>query len=121
MTRDSNHPQVVRRRQFVPWSMCSAAAKVGHHRLKVRELRLEIVAIAGTNLIAAGARIVVVSLTTPNASTRGEIRRLADLPPGMELWIGGPAAASMQSLAGGLARLVPELADLVPMLSRHAH
>ena len=68
----------------------------------------------------AGARIVLVSLTNPNASTRGEIRRLADLPPGMELWIGGPAAG-MQSLDGGRARLVPGLADLVPMLSRHAH
>jgi MerR family transcriptional regulator, light-induced transcriptional regulator len=95
------------------------AASAGYGVLYLgQDLPAEDIAHAATT---AGARIVVVSFTTPNASTRGEIRRLADLPPGMELWIGGPAAASMQSLAGGRARLVPRLADLVPMLSRHAH
>jgi methanogenic corrinoid protein MtbC1 len=69
----------------------------------------------------AGSRIVMVSLTTPGAVTRAEIRRLADLPPPVELWIGGPAAESLVSAAGDRTRLVSDLADVVPMLSRHAH
>jgi MerR family transcriptional regulator, light-induced transcriptional regulator len=83
-----------------------------------QDLPAEDIAHAATT---AGARIVLISLTKPNASTRREIRRLADLPPGMELWMGGPGAGPMRSLAGGRARLVPGLEDLVSMLSRHAH
>jgi DNA-binding transcriptional MerR regulator len=69
----------------------------------------------------AGARIVIVSLTTPGAVTRAEVRKLAGLPAGVELWMGGPAAEAFLPVAGEHARLVPELGEIVPMLSRHAH
>jgi DNA-binding transcriptional MerR regulator len=69
----------------------------------------------------AGARIVIVSLTTPGAVTRAEVRKLASLPAGVELWMGGPAAEAFLPVAGEHARLVPELGEIVPMLSRHAH
>ena len=40
---------------------------------------------------AAGARVVIVSLTTPGAVTRGEMRTLARIgQAGVELWVGGP-------------------------------
>lgn len=68
----------------------------------------------------AGSRIVMVSLTTPGAVTRAEMRKLADLPPGTELWLGGPAAESVLQAAGPRARHVPALDDVVPMLARHA-
>ena len=69
---------------------------------------------------AAGSRIVLVSLTTPGAVTRAELRRLADLPRGTELWVGGPAAEALLAVARHRTRLVPDLADVVPMLSTHA-
>lgn len=69
----------------------------------------------------AGARIVVVSLTTSGAVAREEIRKLAGLAPGVELWMGGPAAEALLPVAGEHARVVPELGEIVPMLSRHAH
>ncbi|HXW07773.1 MAG TPA: MerR family transcriptional regulator [Vicinamibacterales bacterium] len=68
-----------------------------------------------------GSRIVMVSLTMPGAVTRAEIRRLADLPRGTELWVGGPAAEAVLAAAGRRTRLVRDLADVVPMLSAHAH
>jgi MerR family transcriptional regulator, light-induced transcriptional regulator len=69
----------------------------------------------------AGSRIVLVSLTTPRAVSHAEIRRLAEKLDGIELWLGGPAAASVVSAAGDRARLVPALPEVVPMLARHAH
>ena len=69
----------------------------------------------------AGARVVIVGLTTPDAVARPELHRLARLPDGIELWLGGPAAEPMLKGAGGRVRLVPEISDVVPMLSRHAH
>ncbi len=69
----------------------------------------------------AGARVVIVGLTTPDAVARPEIHRLARLPDGIELWLGGPAAEPMLKGAGGRVRLIPEISDVVPMLSRHAH
>ena len=71
--------------------------------------------------VNAGARIVVVSLTTPGAVTRAEVRKLAGVLSGVELWMGGPAAEGFLAAAGEHARLVPELGEIVPMLSRHAH
>ena len=69
----------------------------------------------------AGARVVIIGLTTPAAAARAEIRRLTDLPPGIELWLGGPAAERLVPPTADRVRLIPELADVVPMLSRHAH
>ena len=69
----------------------------------------------------AGARIIVVSLTTPGAVTRDEVGKLAGLTAGVELWMGGPAAEAFLPVAGEHARLVPELGEILPMLSRHAH
>jgi hypothetical protein len=70
---------------------------------------------------AARARIIVVSPTTPGAVTRVELRKLMELPPGIELWVGGPASDWLISTAGHRVRAVAELTDVVPMLSRHAH
>jgi MerR family transcriptional regulator, light-induced transcriptional regulator len=69
----------------------------------------------------AGSRIVLVSLTAPRAVPHAEIRKLAEKLEGVELWLGGPAAAAVVSAAGARARLVPALPDVVPMLARHAH
>lgn len=69
----------------------------------------------------SGARAVVISLTTPGAVTRGELRKLADLPPGIELWAGGPAADALTSDHDDRVRLIGTLEDLIPMLSRHVH
>ena len=68
-----------------------------------------------------GSRVVLLGLTTRGAATDAEIRRLADLLRGIDLWIGGPAAAAGVSAAKGGARLVPGLSEVVPMLARHAH
>jgi len=67
----------------------------------------------------AGARVVVVSLTTPGAVTRGEVKTLASPPPGVELWIGGPESRLLLSAAGDRGRHVEGLADVIPMLERH--
>jgi hypothetical protein len=64
---------------------------------------------------------VLVSLTAPRAVPRAEIRKLAEKLEGVELWLGGPAAAAVVSAAGERARLVPALPEVVPMLARHAH
>jgi DNA-binding transcriptional MerR regulator len=69
----------------------------------------------------AGARIIVVSLTTPGAVARAELRKLMELPPGIELWVGGPASDALVSTGGDRVRVVAELTDVVPMLARHAH
>lgn len=69
----------------------------------------------------AGARVVMVSLTTPGAVTRTELKKLAELPAGIELWIGGPAAPDLLPTIGRHTRFVPELGEVIPMLSRHAH
>jgi MerR family transcriptional regulator, light-induced transcriptional regulator len=69
----------------------------------------------------AGSRIVLVSLTAPRAVPHAEIRKLAEKLEGVELWLGGPAAAAVVSAAGERARLVPALPEVVPMLARHAH
>jgi len=69
----------------------------------------------------AGARVIVVSLTTPGAVTRAELRKLMELPPGIELWVGGPASNALTSSAGDRVRVIAALEEVIPMLSRHAH
>jgi MerR family transcriptional regulator, light-induced transcriptional regulator len=69
--------------------------------------------------LAAGARLVLVSLTTPGAVPRAEIRMLANLPAPLELWVGGPAAGSLVTAAGDSVRHVHDLADLLDLLPRH--
>ena len=69
---------------------------------------------------AAGARVVIVSLTTPGAVTRGEMRTLARIgQAGVELWVGGPEAQSLLSTAtGSRLRHIDRLDNVVPILSR---
>ena len=67
-----------------------------------------------------GAQVVIMSATTPGAVTRGEARNLARLPPGVELWVGGPEAHVLLSAAGDRARHIESLENVIPMLSRHA-
>jgi MerR family transcriptional regulator, light-induced transcriptional regulator len=68
----------------------------------------------------AGARTVMISLTSPGAVARREIKALAGALTGVELWIGGPEAATHLAAAGSRGRLVSGLAEVVPMLARHA-
>lgn len=68
----------------------------------------------------SGARVVVVSLTTPGGASRRELRALAAKAPGVELWAGGPEAGSLLTLVGDGGRYIESLPALVPMLSRHA-
>ena len=67
-----------------------------------------------------GAQVVIMSATMPGAVTRGEARNLARLPPGVELWVGGPEAHVLLSAAGDRARHIESLDDVIPVLSRHA-
>ena len=69
----------------------------------------------------AGAHVVMVSLTTPGAVSRGEMRSLSKFPTGVELWIGGPESRLLLSSAGDRGRHVDGLAAVIPMLARHAH
>lgn len=72
----------------------------------------------------AGARVVLVALTTPGAVTQGELRslaaNLAELDPDVALWVGGPEAGRLLATLGGRGRHVEELGAIVPMLTRHA-
>lgn len=67
----------------------------------------------------SGAHVVMISLTTPGAVTRTEVRSLASPPPGVELWIGGPESRLLLSAAGDRGRHVDGLAAVIPMLARH--
>jgi DNA-binding transcriptional MerR regulator len=66
-----------------------------------------------------GAPIVMVSLTTPGAAARSEVKALTRLPASLELWVGGPEAHVLLSAAGDRARHVEALDQVVPMLSRY--
>jgi MerR family transcriptional regulator, light-induced transcriptional regulator len=69
----------------------------------------------------AAASVLVVSLTTPGAVGRRELKRLAaDLPVGVALWVGGAEAASLLAEAGGRARHLDDLESLLPALASHA-
>jgi MerR family transcriptional regulator, light-induced transcriptional regulator len=68
----------------------------------------------------AEARIAIVSLTTPGAVTRTELRALARRPAGVALWVGGPAASDALSLLGGDTRHVATLPDVVTLLELYA-
>ena len=77
---------------------------------------------AGDVLHAAtvtGARVVLLSATSPGAVARNELRKLAALPPDVELWIGGPEAETLAAPVGERARHIAALDDLIPMLSKH--
>jgi DNA-binding transcriptional MerR regulator len=67
-----------------------------------------------------GARIVVMSATTAHALTRQDARVLSRLPPGIELWAGGPQASGLRAAVGEHVRIVADLEDVVPLLSHHA-
>jgi MerR family transcriptional regulator, light-induced transcriptional regulator len=68
----------------------------------------------------ADARIVIVSLTTPGAVTRTELRALARRPDGVALWVGGPAAADALPLLGDDPRHILSLPDVVALLELYA-
>jgi DNA-binding transcriptional MerR regulator len=68
----------------------------------------------------AGARVVMVSLTTPGAVSRRDIRNLATFPPGVELWVGGREARLLLDALGDRGRHVDALSDVIPMLTRYA-
>ncbi|MEO7271816.1 MAG: MerR family transcriptional regulator [Vicinamibacterales bacterium] len=69
---------------------------------------------------AAGARIIVLSLTAPGVVPGTEIAALAASAPNREVWVGGPAAAQLLATAGAGVRHIQALADVVPMLDRYA-
>jgi MerR family transcriptional regulator, light-induced transcriptional regulator len=66
---------------------------------------------------SAGARVVIVSLTTPGAVSRAEMRRLAGVSRGIELWLGGPGAQAATDAAGRDARHIRDLDDLLQRLA----
>lgn len=68
----------------------------------------------------AEAGIVIVSLTTPGAVTRAELRALAQRPAGIALWVGGPAAAAALPLLGDDTRHVGSLPDVMALLELYA-
>ncbi len=78
---------------------------------------------AGDVLHAAtvtGARVVLLSATSPGAVARNELRKLAALPADVELWIGGPEAETLAAPVGERARHVAALDDFLPMLLQQA-
>jgi DNA-binding transcriptional MerR regulator/methylmalonyl-CoA mutase cobalamin-binding subunit len=68
----------------------------------------------------AEARIAIVSLTTPGAVTRAELRALAQPPEGVALWVAGPAAPEALPLLGDDTRHVLSLSDVVTLLELYA-
>ena len=72
----------------------------------------------------AEAHIVLVALTTPGVVTQGEIRSLAaslaELPPDIALWVGGPEARRLLAGLGNRGRHIEDLAAIVPLLPHHA-
>ena len=69
----------------------------------------------------ADAPVVVVSVTVPTAATRPAVRQLARRLDRVELWVGGPAAATAMAAAGHRTRHVESLEHVVEMLGRHTH
>lgn len=65
----------------------------------------------------AKADVLVVSLTTPGAVSRRELKHLATAMPDVPLWVGGAEAASLIAEAGGLARQIDDLRALLPALA----
>jgi DNA-binding transcriptional MerR regulator/methylmalonyl-CoA mutase cobalamin-binding subunit len=68
----------------------------------------------------AGARIVIVSLTTPGAVSRAELRGLGQRPDGVALWVGGPAAPEALPLLGDAPRHIQSLPDVMALLELYA-
>lgn len=67
----------------------------------------------------AEAAIVLVSLTTPGAVSKSELRALRDLPPGVSLWVGGPAAGALVDLVGEQAHRVDSIESVVALLKNY--
>jgi DNA-binding transcriptional MerR regulator len=68
----------------------------------------------------ADARVVIVGLTTPGAVTRAELRALSQIPAGVSLWVGGPAAADLLPLLGEHGRHLESLSAVNSLLDRYA-
>jgi MerR family transcriptional regulator, light-induced transcriptional regulator len=69
----------------------------------------------------ATASVLVVSLTTPGAVGRRELKRLVTaLPEGVQLWAGGPEAPALLDQAGTRGRHIDDLTALLPALASHA-
>ena len=66
-----------------------------------------------------GAHVVMISLTTPGAVTRGEAKSLARLLSDVEVWVGGPEASFLLAESKDRMRHVADLDDVLSMLSRH--
>jgi methanogenic corrinoid protein MtbC1 len=64
-----------------------------------------------------GARVVVLSATTPGAATRKAAQSLGALNPDVEVWIGGPEAAQLVKAAGPNARVLEGIEAVVTMLA----
>jgi methanogenic corrinoid protein MtbC1 len=66
-----------------------------------------------------GARVVLMSATTPQAVAKSEWRKLAALPSNVELWIGGPQADGALAVLADRARTLTELQQVTLLLSRY--
>lgn len=68
----------------------------------------------------SGAGVILLSLTAPGVVPRSEISALAAAAADREIWVGGPAADQLVAAGNGAVRHIQVLADVVPMLDRHA-
>lgn len=66
---------------------------------------------------AAGAQVVMIAATTPAPVPGREVRELLNLPPEVDLWVGGPEAAQVVEIAGARARRIEGLDEVVPLLA----
>jgi DNA-binding transcriptional MerR regulator len=69
---------------------------------------------------AAGADILLIGMTIPNAIEPAELRKLSRLPARIQIWAGGPHAADAREALGTRARVIGRLEDLPDWLERHA-
>lgn len=66
------------------------------------------------------ARGIVMAATMPGATSKADARALAESAGAVDIWIGGPAAAELAGAIGPAARVLPDLAAIVPALGPSA-
>jgi methanogenic corrinoid protein MtbC1 len=66
------------------------------------------------------ARVVILSLTASGSVPKTELRTINKPPTGVEVWVGGPAADSLLTMAGSSTRRIDDLEGLVTLLDTHA-
>lgn len=73
----------------------------------------------GHAAVTAGADFVVLSLTTPDGVSHGELKALALHLQAFEVWVGGPHTAALLEAIGPSARQLDDLATVAPAIAAH--